>query len=632
LAEMEKTIFIYESRSLLNKKDNSSSINILLSKIVFENNNTDCLGVDGVKAISDYFDLAVLRQELDKQCTLMLDGLLTDPMLQAAFTVNGLFYLRLMREDFGYTFVDIIKRIIIIEKIIAIEKPSEIIIFENTTFLSQTLAPSLGDVIKAVSSKHGIRTKIERYPLAPLTFKFKFFMAPLFFSINSPLNKYRIHRAKSWFNNHHHKVFIKTIKNHKKTIFIPYSDAERVHLEPVLTKLTKDRKFICRGIKYPADFEQNGDIDSNGKQLSYSLFDYFPSNSTLAKKMKRDSWISWKKSKHLLLNCQALNFNGINLGALTEKLLDIDVKFWLKDIINYYIATTELIRTEQPDCLLASKERELFMRTVLAATRNSSVPSVVIQHGIYYDSYLWDPIDATKLCVDEVFREILIKRGENPSKIVVTGSPVYDKILSKLEEDITTIRKRLSLNQSSKYVCFLTSILPEWSEPNSRLALLSSLIKSVEKMNCDLLIRLHPRENKRELEVLITNIKKPSSMENRIRVISFEEADLFDIILASDIIVAVRTSALIIGLLAKKPSVLIAFDRFMTDFFSNIEGSIYGVAKTPLELSKLLENLNFNSAELADSTERAYKYARRYVPFDNATDKVIECILGLVPS
>ena len=625
-----KTIFIFESSRLLNKEkiSNANKTGSPSTTIVLDNTVGEDWGAFGIKAISDYFDLADLRQELDRQCTLTLDGLLADPDLESAFTVNGIYYLRLIREELAYTFVDIIKRILVIEKIITVEKPSEIVVIEARAFSSESLAPSLGAVIKALAHKHAISVRIERHPLTKLISQLKFLMAPLYFSFNSPLSKYRSHRAKSIFRNKHHIVFPSTDNNQKKVIFLPYSYAERVHLEPIFTKLSTERNFVCIGIKYPIDFDER----IHGTQLSHCLFDYYPRNTAFAKKMKKDASLIWERNKHLLLESKALKVKGINIAALTEKILNIDVKYWLNDVINYYVAVSELIRTERPSCIIASKERELFMRTVLAAARKWNVPSVIIQHGIYYDSYLWDPMDATKLCVDEVFKEILLKRGEDPAKIVVTGSPVYDKTLVKLKENIFSIRERIGLIQSSKYVCFLTSILPEWSEPNSRLALLVNLIKSVEKMNFDLLIRLHPRENKKELEALIANIKKPSNMENRIRVISFEEADLFDVILASDVVVAVRTSALIVGLLAKKPAILISFDRFITDFFPSIESSIYGVAKTPLELSKLLENLKLNSAELADSTERAYKYARRYVPFDNATDKVIKCILSLAPS
>lgn len=583
-----------------------------------------------LKAVSDYWNLAELRDEVDKACTLLLDSLLDDPALKSCFTINGLYYLRLIREELGQSFIDLIKRILIIERIVSIEKPSRIIVFEKRAFSSETLASSLGAVVKTIGQKHSIRVSVSRSVFSPLIFRMKLILTPLYFSLYSPLTKYYLWKAKFWFRSGHSEGIPQHVSGTtRKAVFIPFTDAERVYLEPVLGKLCEVEAFDCLAVQYPADLRHVS--YSYGKQRfrGYPFFRYYPRGSKLAKTQNEEVSRAWGKNKRLFFACPALNVAEVSLADLTRKMIDLDVKYWFRECVNYYVTTKEFVRVEQPSCIVVSKERELFMRTVLAGLRQERVPSIVVQHGIYYDSWLWDPIDATKLCVDEVFREILIKRGEDPEKIEVTGSPVYDKILGKLNEEKSIIRERIGLVQGRIYLCFLTSILPEWSSDGSRLSLLRSLIQAVKRLNCDLLIRLHPRESKQELNCLIAGIAEPEGL-SRIHVMSFEDADLFDVILASDIVVGVRTSALIVALLAKKPSILVSFDRSVTDFFLGIEGNIFGVARSTEQFLDLIEDMKVNEIKVKESVEKGQRYARRYVPYENATDRVVNCILRLL--
>ena len=272
----------------------------------------------------------------------------------------------------------------------------------------------------------------------------------------------------------------------------------------------------------------------------------------------------------------------------------------------------------------------MFIRSVLEAVRKEGIPSVAIQHGIYYDSCLWDPVDVTRICADEDFKRILIKRGEDPQRIVVTGAPRYDKLFRKMKGDKSDIKKRLGLNRNGKYLCFLTSFLPEWSTAENRKELLTALIESARENDYDLIIKLHPREKKSELQSLVSRVAKTKEVENRVKIFSFEEQELFDVVLASDIVVGVRTSALIAALLAKKPAILINYDPSVIDFFPGIEDKIFGVARSYTELFDMIKDVVRDSNKARESVKRAQEYARKYAPYENATTQVVNCLLELL--
>jgi CDP-glycerol glycerophosphotransferase (TagB/SpsB family) len=267
------------------------------------------------------------------------------------------------------------------------------------------------------------------------------------------------------------------------------------------------------------------------------------------------------------------------------------------------------------------------MRSVLVALRQERVPTIFVQHGIYFDSWLWNPVDITKICVDESFRDILIKRGEDPKKIIITGAPRYDILFRKTKEDKDSLKRRLGLNPDKKYLCLLTSFLPEWSTSESRKQLLSTVIKSAKAIGYDLVIKLHPQEGKSEIQGIVSKVAKTREIENSVTIFPFEEKELFDVILASEIVVGVRTSAFIAALLAKKPAILINFDPSVTDFYPGIENKIFGVARSHAELFEMIKDVVRDPSKARDSIKRAERYARKYSPYKNATTRIISCIL-----
>jgi len=70
------------------------------------------------------------------------------------------------------------------------------------------------------------------------------------------------------------------------------------------------------------------------------------------------------------------------------------------------------------------------------------------------------------------------------------------------------IKKQLCLNRNKKYLCFLPSVLPEWITTEKRKELLKTLINSAKEVDCDIIIKLHPSENKEEVQELVSKVTK----------------------------------------------------------------------------------------------------------------------------
>jgi len=632
----EKKLFLFESNKVLNKKviehilqrDPNPSIVVLENYAEKSNFSTP------IKSISDYYDLQELRDRVDEICTSTLKSLLEDPTINSAFTIDGIFYLKLIREDLGSMLSGVIRNVLAVERIISEEKPSKIVVFESHNFLTATLPIPLGRLVTPIAKKHFVNVSVKFPTLSRWILRVKIFLAPIYF-LKKRFKVYTLVRIKSLF----WSDLRKRSKEHvdvrrKKVLFIPYSNAEKISMEPIVERLCNSEEIDCVAIPYPDDDERAGLLENQWKKRknkipTFSFGEYHPRDSLAIRKCKEVMEL-WRRKKQLFCASEALKLDGINLGEIIKEKFDVVFKCWMKECVRYFFVAKEIIRREKPDIVLTAKSRWMWMRSVLEAVRQEGIPSILIQHGIYYDSFLWDPVNVTKICVDDDFRNILVKRGEDPEKIIVTGAPRYDRFFKKMKENINDIKRRLGLNPNKKYMCLLTSFLPEWSTAEKHDVLLSTLIDSAKEVNYDLIIKLHPRENKMEVQDLISRIDRMKEYGNRIVIFSFEEAHLSDVVLASDIIIGVRTSALINALLAKKPTILINFDPSVSDFFPEIQGKIFGVARSPTELFEIIKDAVANPSKAKDSVKRAEKYARKYVPYKNATDRVVSCLLELL--
>lgn len=632
----KKFVVLFESYAILNKK---AIDRVLLehpnSTIVVLENDAKKLGINTpIRTISDYYDLRELRNKVDKIYTLALKSLFEDPTFRSEFTIDGIFFLKLIREESIYWLLStVIRKILIVERIISKERPSGIVVFESHNFLAITLPIPLGEMVIPVAKKHSVNVSVRAPALCRWILKIKRALTPLFF-LRRSFKIYTLVRLKSLpWSDLRKKSEMHADVERKKVLFMPYSYAEGISLKPVLERLQTLNGIDCVAVAHPMSDERAGLFENQWKKRKnkiqvYSFGEYYPADMNPANRMYREVMDLWRRKKRLFYTSEALRLNGINLGELMKEKFDLLFKRWMKECVRYIFVAKEMLKREKPNLVLVSKERGRFMRCVLEAVSQQGIPSIQIQHGIHCNSHYWSPMDVTKICVDEVFRDVLIERGEDPKKIVVIGAPRYDGLFKKMGEDRDDIKKRLGLNQNERYLCLLTSFLPECNTMEKYRELLTTVLKSAKKINYALIIKLHPREERGKLQGLINKVAKVTGFESDIAV--FQEENLFDIVLASDIVVSVRTSALITALVTKKTAILINFDPSVDDFYPGIEDKIFGMARSHAELFEMIKDVAGDPARAKDSVERAEKYARKYVPYENATDRVIDIILEML--
>jgi len=197
ILSLDKTLFIFLSHDIL--KDNIPKKLIKNTEnyvgVILEDFSPDGWS-SNFKFISDFYDLGQLRREVDEITESTLRSITQDSALMSMFTVDGISILKVIREDFGFILTDIIKKVLIIERIIAKEAPARIVVFEKYSFLEASLPIRVSAIVSIVAEKYSI--PFHSYSSKYLKFEIqaKKVMTPLFYLIKN-VKIYNIVKIKS---------------------------------------------------------------------------------------------------------------------------------------------------------------------------------------------------------------------------------------------------------------------------------------------------------------------------------------------------------------------------------------------------------------------------------------------------
>lgn len=239
----------------------------------------------------------------------------------------------------------------------------------------------------------------------------------------------------------------------------------------------------------------------------------------------------------------------------------------------------------------------------------------------------------TKVLVwNEEHREILIGKGGSPGRIIVTGSPLHDMIYHKNtysgQEIIDMVYKMLDIKKTKGIILFT-------SQPSAKYGVCSFeeqrdltelIIETCARFNDYMLvIKLHPRESVEDYGYI-----NGSPLRHRVRLVADKDADLYDLICASRLVLNQDSTVGIDALLFDKNVITISIlIRNIVDYVE--EGASLNVDKEEKLYDTLHKVLNDNNVreELREGRKR---YINKHFPaFDGqATDRAMDLLHQLL--
>lgn len=211
--------------------------------------------------------------------------------------------------------------------------------------------------------------------------------------------------------------------------------------------------------------------------------------------------------------------------------------------------TEDALKRCQPDVVVTSNDTSQVGQTLALVCRKLGIPSVYVQHGIIpYDPYAIAGRADILLIWGEVSRRALIRLGNRPEQLRLTGAAQYDRFFSA--EQVAALPSGFRVKPGSPLVVF-TSQPPARGVPESvyRRSLRAVLEVARAVSDIELVIKLHPIEAPEVANVLVKEAGVPA------RVV--KEFDTRILLKAADLVMTQYSTTGLEALLLGKPLVTI---------------------------------------------------------------------------
>ena len=280
----------------------------------------------------------------------------------------------------------------------------------------------------------------------------------------------------------------------------------------------------------------------------------------------------------------------------------------------------------RPEVVVTYAEAGGWGRALMLEARRRTIPSVGLQHGFIYHSWLnylhegdemrpdpANPADAgfpapdRTLLFDDYARSHLERCGRfSPQSLVVTGSPRLDALVRTLTElspaDIASARESTGANSSQDLVLFVA----KYSQARHAL---SALVGAVAQMpNVQLAIKAHPAETPDVYSPLIQECRAGSLDSARIKVLP-ASAPLAPLLRASRVVVTVNsTVALDAGVLGI-PALVIGLPNNLSPF---VAAGIMAGAATRSDIGPELRRILYDEGFRLQIERSRAEYFKRF--------------------
>ncbi|TKS58502.1 MAG: hypothetical protein EWM72_02940 [Nitrospira sp.] len=377
-----------------------------------------------------------------------------------------------------------------------------------------------------------------------------------------------------------------------------------------------------------------GARDHAGPVIFHSLWNHWTAEVDQA---QRNMQRSLRRLRRELLDRS--QFNSL-MDGVRSHVGDISVKgelqwlFWREFVrLAPQIAVAEhIVFRHRPALIISADDADQRCRIYSLLARAAGVPTLLVQQGLSFKDYPeWRFLSHDKVAaMGESSRADMKAQGVDPDRIVVTGHPGFDNLVSAEPDVRIRVRKELGIAENERIVLFASqpSYVGAFDQPSRRTEMIKGVVKVVGSLkDVKLVVKPHPGETRRELVTLIGNKQHV--------VLADGAASIAPLIKTCDVFVTFFSTTALQALYAGKPVITIDIPgsgggRLYTD------SQATWVARSAEELMAHITNLlSAQRAEHLKTKEEARcRFLQEMVhhPDGKATDWVVRLIAGLLGS
>jgi hypothetical protein len=280
----------------------------------------------------------------------------------------------------------------------------------------------------------------------------------------------------------------------------------------------------------------------------------------------------------------------------------------LPSIVYMLEVVRRIIRVERPHLLITVDETGLLGKSVALQGRRRGVPTLNVQHGIRVDSpWLEDQLFDRLAVFGERDRELFIRRGASPMRVVATGMPRYDRLA--LRQDLKSraeVAADLELDPERPIVVFASQApigrITSYLKAQTHLAVADAALALPE---VQFVVKLHH----------VAQDHVPDEVQSHpgaARMVTVRHYDLYDLLNACDVMITIYSTVGLEAAILDKPILIINLSQ-LPDFIPYTEEGVAVTASCPEQVSVYIRRLLNDQALRQRLAAARDVFLRRYV-------------------
>lgn len=365
------------------------------------------------------------------------------------------------------------------------------------------------------------------------------------------------------------------------------------------------------------------------RKIPYRRFGHFVTREMRRRFHAQQRWVN-DHAEHLMRSLDDFQYEGVALAPLVQIDLQRLLRHQLARLRLYAEAYLNLLRQTRPSHVVVADDTTTHGRVLVLAAQALDIPTLNIQHGAIADVQHYRHAIADRMAVwGEHDRALLVQNGVPESRLVITGQPRFDA--SAQIADAHAVRRALKLPSAHKLILWATTpyvarLAYDFPERNQRyLAALLALLE--REQDWILLLKLHPVDQRKAYAQHLSECH--TRLRKRVRL--YQQEDIQELLLVSDVVVAWNTSVIQEAALLHKPMVGMNFFSF-PESIPSVSSGIALPATNEEELAHALRQVLHNESNtLSSLSQKREEYVGHYLNVKGQPSAVVR-ILQLLTS
>ncbi len=356
-------------------------------------------------------------------------------------------------------------------------------------------------------------------------------------------------------------------------------------LQPVVRNMADNKEISC--ISLCDDFPVRRPYPSTDKDQFQSIWQHWNSDvDAYAHGLTNSLKKAVKELNDMKILPQIIQDGRGSLWPQMKGVFDWLFVVYFPNLMKHYAITRHILEYYRPEIIFSPDVADPRTRLYCLAGRHRKIPTLEVQFGIYgQEAVEWQFSIADRIAAwGETSRDTLLSHGVVAEKIVLTGSPRHDSMVSADEAEVSRTRILLGIPSGAVMVLFASSYTSVYEKIEG-----STLLDSVKRAifhsvssNSDLCLVLKPHP--------IEDVRATKKLAEGYRNILFadKDDDIRKLIRACDVFISLGTTATIDAIIANKLSICPKFPGWIwSDLFANS-----GAVLVPTSHEELLTCLN----------------------------------------